>query len=531
MYEQAGIPPTADCMGCTWKRLLGFWILGRFRVTKSALSGKQIITMLPESVKFPIYEHEEFLSDAWDPLSYGQDYDPNRPFLEQLTELQHKVPHPHQLGRLNTACEWTDDWWESKDSYLCRSGYRNETVSYGYRISTAKECIDCAYCFDIEQSYDCLYCYKGWRLKYCFNTHDSVESAFLYDCRNCNNCFMSWNLRNKRYCILNQQYTKEEYFEKLKQYNLRSFSAVQKLKEEFWGHLRDEAVHRENLNTQVTACRGNFMTENKNCTNCSFVEKSENCRQLIRGYEAKDSIEVVSCGLTERSTRTLLDQWSYGNSCVMYVTNCRYSMYLDSCEECQDCFGSVGLRKKKHCILNKQYTKEEYEKLRERIKQDMVKRGEWGKFFPFEMAYGPFNMSLARWSFPHMGKKEAEAMGARWEETPIPSYENAIASDKLPDLIDDVKDEITKQRLICVESKLSYNIAPHELAFYRQHGIPLPQKHFDQRTFERFRPMCLMFMPQHGICYYCKKEIEHYYDPELGFKKISCTPCYQQNIS
>src|SRR3989338_957292 len=76
MYQQAGIPPTVDCMSCTWKRLLGFWILGRFRVTESALSGKQIITMLPESVKFPIYEHEEFLSDAWDPFSYGQEYDP-----------------------------------------------------------------------------------------------------------------------------------------------------------------------------------------------------------------------------------------------------------------------------------------------------------------------------------------------------------------------------------------------------------------------------------------------------------------------
>ena len=203
MYEKADIPATSQCQNCNWSQLMSFWILGRFRVAKSAFSGKQIITNLPESVPFPIYEREEFISDDWDRMAYGQEYDPSKSFFDQLISLQSKVPHPHQLGNKNVNCQWTDDWWESKECYLCRSGFQNEFLSYAYRVWNSKESVDVAHCFGVEQSYDCLFCFKCYRLKYSFNCNDCVESAFLYDCRNCTNCFMSWNLRNKSYCIMN----------------------------------------------------------------------------------------------------------------------------------------------------------------------------------------------------------------------------------------------------------------------------------------------------------------------------------------
>lgn len=530
MYDQAGISSADTCVYCNWAQLLAFWILGRFRVTKSALSGKQIITMIPETAPFPIYEREEFISDDWDRMAYGQDYDSTKPFLDQLVALQAKMPHPHQLGNKNVNCQWTDDWWESKECYLSRSGFRNEFLSYSYRVVTSKESIDLTYCFDMEQSYDCLNCFKSYRLKYSFNCHDCVDSAFLYDCRNCTNCFMSWNLRNKSYCILNQQYTKEEYAEKMKQYNLKSYASVQQLKQQFARRLSQEAVHRANLNVQTVNSTGNFLNEDKNCSDCAFFDTSENSRRILRGIGAKDCIEGICCAFNEKSSRGALDQFGYGNTCCLYATNCRYSFYLDACEDCEYCFGCVGLKKKKYCILNKQYSKEEYEALTEKIKTDMKTRGEWAKFMPFAMAYGGYNVSLAQLLFPKT-KEEILAMGAKWEETPTPSYQGAISSDELPDAIDAVSDDITKQRVVCVESKLSYNIAPRELAFYKQHGIPLPQRHFDWRTLNRFRPMSLMVKPQRGNCYYCKEEIEHYYDPQLGYQKIACVPCYQKNIS
>jgi hypothetical protein len=444
-------------------------------------------------------------------------------------DLQKKVPHPHQLGNKNVNCQWTDDWWESKECYLCRSGFQNEYLSYCYRSAFSKESIDLTYCFNVEQSYDCLYCFKCWKIKYSFNCHDCVDSAFLYDCRNVQNCFMSWNLRNKQYCIENVQYTKEEYLEKIKQFNLKSYAVVQQLKQRFVRHVAQEAVHRENLNIQVVNSSGNFLDHDKNCAQCCFFERSENCRRVLRGFSAKDSIEAICCAFNERSARTALDQFGYGNTCVLYTSNCRYSFYLDACEESEYCFGSVGLRKKKYCVLNKQYSKEEYEALIAQIKADMQKRGEWGMFMPLAMSYGGYNTSLAQVLFPKT-REQAQAFGAKWEESPVPSYEGAISSDALPDSIDMVGEEITKQRVVCVESKLSYNIAPREFAFYKQHGIPLPQRHFDWRTFTSFKPLALMVKPHMGVCYYCKKEIEHYCAPELGYQKIACVECYQKEI-
>jgi len=531
MYEKMDLPMPTMCHYCRFKYLLAFWVNGRFRIAKSALSGKTIITVLPESVPFPIYERNEFIGDGWDPFSYGKDYDSSRSFIDQIIELQSKVPHPHQCGARNVNCEWTDDLWECKDAYLTRSGGWCEFVNYCYRTINCKNSIDLVFCWDLERSYDCFYCFKSYNLKHSFNSRDCMDSLFLYDCRNCQNCFMCWNLRNQKYCILNQQYSKEEYENKLKEYNLKSWVAVEQLKKEFWQHIRQDAVHRQNYNIQAINSPGNFLNNDKNCHECYFIEKSENCKYSFRGYGNKESIDMIGCYDAEKGVCCMLDQQgSYGNMCCLYTTSCRYSSYLDNCEECEYCFGCVGMHKNKYCILNKQYSEQEYKELVEKIKNDMKQRGEWGKFFPLSSAYAGYNLSLAGMQFP-MTKEEAIKFGAKWEEPKEPHYDNIISGNDLPDNIAFVNEEITKQRILCSETKLSYNITKDELAFYKEHGIPLPRRHFDFRTLECFKPFSYMVIPQKGTCHYCKKEIEHYYAPELGFQKIACLECYQQEVA
>ena len=529
MYEKFDLPSPVMCPQCRTKYLLAFWVFGRFRIGKSALSGKTIITVFPESVPFPIYDRTEFVSDAWDPLTYGRDYDQSRPFIDQFIELQSVVPHPHQTGIKNVNSDWTDDMWESKDAYLSRSGLHLESVSYGYRILNCKNSIDITMCWDLERSYDCLYCFKSYNLNYSFNCRDCMDSFFLYDCRNCQNCFMSWNLRNQKYCILNQPYSKEGYFKKLEEYNLASHSSVETLKKEFWQHIREDATHRQDYNLQAVNSPGNFLNNDRNCYQCYFIEDSENCRHSFRGRskETIDSTGILDC---EKCALEVQTSYDYNNLCCLYSNNCRFSSYLDVCEECEYCFGCVGLRKKKYCILNKQYTKEVYEILVEKIKSDMKKRGEWGNFFPLSSAYYGYNLSLGQMMFP-MSKEEAIKFGAKWEENVEPHYENITSGDDLPDTIAEVKDDVIKQRILCPETKLSYNITKEELAFYREHNIPLPRRHFDWRTLDRFKPFSLMITPQKGTCYFCKKKIEHYYSPELGFEKIACLECYQREVA
>ena len=528
-YKKLDLPLPELCPTCRFKYLLAFWVFGRFRITKSALSGKTIITVLPESAPFPIYDRAEFVSDAWDPLAYGKDYDQSRPFINQLVELQSVVPHPHQTGNKNVNCDWADDTWESKNAYLTRSAVELDSISYSYRVLGCKNSIDLTYCWNLERSYDCLYCFKSYNLNYSFNCRDCMDSYFLYDCRNCQDCFMSWNLRNQKYCILNQPYSKEDYFKKIEEYNIASRFSVEDLKKEMWQHIRQDVIHRQNYNVQTINSTGNILNNDKNCYNVYFIEDSENCRNCFRG-RGKECIDSISLYDSEKCANGSMDQLGYGNLCNLYATSCRYSTYLDSCEECEYCFGCVGLRKKKYCILNKQYTKEVYEILVEKIKGDMKNRGEWGKFFPLSSAYCGYNLSLAQMMFP-MSEDQAQKFGAKWEKTVEPKYENIIGGDSLPDTIGEVKDDITKQRILCPETKLSYNITKEELAFYKEHNIPLPRRHFDWRTLERFKPFSLMITPQKGNCYFCKKEIEHYYAPDLAFQKIACLDCYQQEVA
>ena len=134
--ERSGVPHPGECALCVWRRLLAFWVFGKFRKTKSALSGKTIITTFGEDVRFPLYDRVEWVSDAWDPLTYGQDYDSSLPFFEQFKTLQDRVPHPQQSGTQNTRSDWCDDVWNSKDCYLVRSLLDCENLFYGYRTNT-----------------------------------------------------------------------------------------------------------------------------------------------------------------------------------------------------------------------------------------------------------------------------------------------------------------------------------------------------------------------------------------------------------
>ena len=53
-----------------------------------------------------------------------------------------------------------------------------------------------------------------------------------------------------------------------------------------------------------------------------------------------------------------------------------------------------------YCILNKQYTKEEYEELLPKIIEHMKSTDEWGKFFPTEDSPFAYNETVASEFYP-----------------------------------------------------------------------------------------------------------------------------------
>jgi len=526
MYEQVGVPVSDQCFRCRSKQQLAFWIFGKFRKGKSDLSGQSLITVLPPKVRYPVYTAKEWFSDDWEAVA--MDYDPGKPFLTQLKELQEKVPRPHQTGENNVQCDWCDDVWECKNCYLSRSMIHCEDVSYGYRILRVKDSLDITYCYDTERSYDCTYCFNCFNLQYSFNCRNAINGKFLFDCRNVQDCFMCWNLRNKQYCILNQQYSKEEYQKKIAEYRFGSYQAIQSLKDEWQRNIQDEAVHRENFNVKVTASHGNYLTNCNRCVNAFYWEDSENSYNVIRGVKTKNIIDVTGSWEMELSGNTADMVGGYQMKYSVWCQHCRYSEYLDLCVDCEYCFGCVGLKKKRYAILNKQYTKEEYEKLRDQIIESMKKDGSYGKFFPYDMAYSGYNVTQANIFFPET-KENIEKLGGSWEDTEDVKAEGQSTSE-LPDAITEIDDSITTQALVCPETGYRFNIAPRELSFYREHSIPLPRFHPDKRTLNRLEKVSIISLSPYA-CFFCKKDIQAYYPLEWGYKKIACESCYQQNVA
>ncbi|MES2023602.1 MAG: hypothetical protein V4439_02880 [Patescibacteria group bacterium] len=516
------------CVPCRWKHHMAFWPFGKFRQGKSDLSGERLITVLPNNARYPIFTSKEWWSDAWDPASYSQEYDENRSFFDQLKELQEKVPRPHQQGAQNTDCDWCDDAWESKNCYLSRSTKKAENLLYGYRAIEVKDSIDISHVFTLDQCYDCTYCFRSYNLLFSKNCRDCMESAFLFDCRNSSNCFMCWNLRGKSYCIENMQYTKEEYQEKMKSINLGSYSELERFKNRYAEILKENAVHRENFNVKTYNSTGTYMSDCNNCTNVFFWEDSENCINCLRGLKTKDSIDMTGCWYVEVSGNNSCCTNSYDLKYSIWCDGAKYSEYCDQCLEVDYCFGCIGLRKKKYCILNKQYTKAEYEVLIEKIISDMKARGEYGKFPPYSLGLCPYNFSTGAIYFPEVTKEYIKERGGYWEEDNGQQAEG-LPTSELPDSISDVDSSITRQALVCPVTGWRYNIAEAELAFLKRKNIALPRLHFDVRTKKRLLTIS-QTKSEPYVCTYCSKNIIAYYPKDWGYKKIACEECYKKEV-
>jgi len=164
-----------------------------------------------------------------------------------------------------------------------------------------------------------------------------------------------------------------------------------------------------------------------------------------------------------------------------------------NCHTSSNLFGCVGLRNKQYCILNKQYSKEEYEALVPKIKAHMTDMPyvdsagriyKYGEFFPFEFSLLAFNQSSAQEYFPKT-KEEVLAMNLPWHDADPHEYESTLTSDQLPDSIEEVGDEILKERIQCQDCKKAYLIIAKELAFYQRFKIPLPRKCYQCRYADR----------------------------------------------
>ena len=127
-------------------------------------------------------------------------------------------------------------------------------------------------------------------------------------------------------------------------------------------------------------------------------------------------------------------------------------------------------------------------------------------------------------------KTEALKNGFEWREPNAKEFETTIQGSELPDLLESVSDDVTKEVIACESCKRAYRIIPTELQFYRRVGLPLPHKCHNCRFLERFtfiNPPKLW----HRACMKegCQNEFETSYAPDRP-EIVYCETCYQREV-
>lgn len=490
-------------------------------------TGKPLISAYPPDSPFTVYENAIWWGDTWDGCDYGREYDFQKPFFEQFAALQKVVPREGTSIFNSENCDYNSHIRESRNCYLNSLIVGCEDTLYSYWVVNNKNVIDSMYTNDSTLCYECSdvnNCYNCVMLQEANNCSDCL---FSYQLRGCKNCIFSTNLINKEYCIFNQPCTKEE-FEKTRAEILDgSWKTWQEACKKY-ADIKQKTIHRAVQMLQCENCTGDHIYKSKNCTNSFEGHSSEDCENALSFANSKDLFTIYSAGWQGC-------EMIYYSTVMRSCTNlkfCKYSWfstnlsYCDACVSSENCFGCIGLRRKKYCILNKQYTKEEYESLMPRIIAQMEKTGEWGTFFPPALSPFAYNETGAQDFFP-LTKEEALKNGWRWRDPDQKEYQPATIP-SLPDTIAAIPETITKEVLACTQCAKNYRIIPQELKVYRERGFPLPRFCPECRHKKRFQ-MRNGYKFWNRACAHCQKTMQTTYAPQRP-EKVVCDECYLKEV-
>lgn len=523
------IPEPTLCPTCRAQRRLAFRNERKLYHRKCDLSGKEIISIFSPDKQNKVYYQPEWWSDKWDALDYGREYDFSKPFFDQFQALLNEVPHMNLIGENNENSDYCNLTANCRGCYLVFESSNNEDCLYGYWLQKCNDCCDVSYSHESRYCYECDNCYNCHNLYWSKNCTNCSASAFLNDCIACTNCLFCTNLRQKEFCIFNKQYSKEEYQKESTKYLNGSRSIIEDAIKKF-NEFQLTQPKRANHFINAENCTGDYIRDSKNCYECYHAHQAQDCRygeHVWRGSKNNMDVstvgrgaelvyEAINTGIGAHHDLFTIQCWS-GTSDLTYCYECFSS---------QNSFGCSGLRHKKYCILNKQYTKEEYEELVPKIIEHMIETKEWGEFFPINLSLFGYNESVAQEQYP-LTKEQAQKEGIKWkDEDSLNRYQGPKV--EIPDNIKDVNDDITKKILTCNNCKKNYKIIPQELDFYRNQNLPPPATCPDCRHTKRIKSRNANRLYER-TCAKCSQTIQTTYAPNRP-EPIYCEKCYLESV-
>lgn len=463
-------------------------------------------------------------------MDYGQDFDFTKTFFEQFKQLWDKVP---KLGLLTlgdmTNSDYCHDAMRLANCYLIFDGEQAKNCFYGETFSNVEDCCDflfvqrCTLCYEVLNCNDCN------DVNFSRYSYNCSNSNFLVNCQGCHDCFGCINLKQKRNHIFNRPYAPEEYKKAMAAIELGDYQTLQKIKKqvnEFFQkfprkHLN--GIMNENVTgDNLISCKDTF--ESYDCAN---LRDCKYCTNMFMG--ANDCYDVNIWGdnlnLAYNSAgigaggQNIIGSYlvAFGAQDVFHSIFCL--------NDVGNLFGCVALSHKRNCILNKEYSEEQYKKTSSLIIEHMKKTCEWGEFFPPSLSAFGYNETVADEYYP-ISKDLAPSHRFKWHNPDPREYQ--IQTYKTPEKIKNVSQDITKEILACEHCQKNFKIIAQELKYYQSKSLPLPRKCPNCRHKDRLglRNPRQLFTRN---CGKCNQELKTAYSPDRP-EIVYCENCYLKEV-
>lgn len=293
-------------------------------------------------------------------------------FYKELNRILHIFPLPPSQVFSSEGCEFCHNVYYSKNCYFCFDSANCSDSFYLFDSFMASNCGDCDYITECELLYESSDSYKCYHCNYIEDCSGLRDSNYCFNCVNGNNLFGCANLYNKSFCIFNRQLTEEEYKREIQKYKSLPPEKIFKLLEELKvkDPLYPTHANFENVNSDY----GNYVYNNTNCYLSFDASFNEGSGYLYDSFHNKTSFDMTYGHRMEISYQITDSADCFNCNFCFDNKNCQDSWFLFSCLDVKDSIGCVGLSHKQYCILNRQLSKDEYEKIAPKLIQEIASK-------------------------------------------------------------------------------------------------------------------------------------------------------------
>lgn len=498
--------------------------------------------MYPKESPYVVWCRDCWWSDTWDATKFCVGYEGPENFFEKMKKIQLQVPREGLVSLNAENSEYSNHIRDSKDCYMCALiADQSEHSFYSYSSTGIRNCSDVLWGRNTELLYFCVLTLNSYNCSFLSLADNCTDCHYSYDIKNCSNVMFSSNLRNKSYVFRNEQLSKEAYEKEVAKLQLSSFRAREEYIKEFQKIL-DTSIHRYANLVNCQNCSGQNVYNSVNTQIAYGSFDDENVYNAGNVLNAKNIVYGFAVG-------TQPVEWGYNVSVIKggsnvvgcYNTVLSSDIYFsENLVSCNDCIGCIGLNKKSFCILNKQYSKEEYEKIKSELLEYWRTNDQLASPMPQDLACFAYNESPAQDYYPS-DRETAIKFDFKWQDNmPGTHGKETLQPQDIADDIHDVNESICKEILTCIQCQRNYKIIKPEFDLYKKLALPVPRQCFDCRHRARlkilgirrlFHRTCTCNLSEHSHPGTCQNSFVTIHKEGEMPEKVFCESCYQKEVA